>query len=246
MFRELQCKKRFEMVQKAWDEQRAEKDKKEAAEKRHEEIRIRVEAEKAMRQDEQERQERRDQAEKIQHWKDVILEQIAELKQRRKEEENVKREVADEQARQKAMDDMERKRRKIDERRRAQDLKEFLSRQHRLKLLTKTAQIQKDLDEDKRLLDEVTAFTAARDAHAIEERNEKNQRLTWLRDVIDRQKDEEMKRQKEMEMLFSEEAEKMWNKQEAVWKREEDARKALMDDVLAGLKEQIRVKVQGN
>merc|ERR1712029_563468 len=83
-------------------------------------IRIRVEAEKAMRQDEQERQERRDQAEKIQHWKDVILEQIAELKQRRKEEENVKREVADEQARQKAMDDMERKRRKIDERRRAQ------------------------------------------------------------------------------------------------------------------------------
>ena len=46
-------------------------------------------------------------------------------------------------------------------------------------------------------------------------------------------------------MLFSEEAEKMWNKQEAVWKREEEARKHLMDDVLAGLKEQIRVKVQG-
>ena len=48
-----------------------------------------------------------------------------------------------------------------------------------------------------------------------------------------------------MEMLFSEEAEKMWNKQETVWKREEDARKKLMDDVLAGLKEQIRAKLQG-
>ena len=84
------------------------------------------------------------------------------------------------------MDDMERKRRKIEEKRQAQNLREYLSRQHRLKLLAKTQQIQKDLEEDKRLLDEVTAFTTVRDAHAIEERNEKNQRLTWLRDVIDR------------------------------------------------------------
>ena len=48
-----------------------------------------------------------------------------------------------------------------------------------------------------------------------------------------------------MEMLFSEEAEKMWNKQEAIWNREEDARKKLMDDVLDGLKEQTRSKLQG-
>ena len=45
-----------------------------------------------------------------------------------------------------------------------------------------------------------------------------------------------------MEMLFSEEAEKMWNKQEAIWNREEDARKKLMDDVLDGLKEQKNIK----
>ena len=48
-----------------------------------------------------------------------------------------------------------------------------------------------------------------------------------------------------MEMLFSEEAEKMWNKQEAIWNREEEARKKLMDDVLDGLKEQTRSKLQG-
>ena len=64
-YRELQCKKRFEMVQKAWDEQKAEKDQKEAAEKRHEEIRIRVEAEKALRQEEVERKEQRDREQKI-------------------------------------------------------------------------------------------------------------------------------------------------------------------------------------
>ena len=79
-----------------------------------------------------------------------------------------------------------------------------------------------------------------------EDRSEKNQRLGWLRQVIDSQKEEEVKRQKEMEMLFSEEAEKMWNKQEAIWNREEEARKKLMDDVLDGLKEQTRSKLQGN
>ena len=57
---------------------------------------------------------------------------------------------------------MERKRRKIEEKRRAQDLSEFLTRQHRLKLLTKAEQVQKDLEEDIRLLDEVNAFSAVR------------------------------------------------------------------------------------
>ena len=42
----------MEMIQEAWDEQKAKKDQKEAAEKRHEEIRICVEAEKTHRQEE--------------------------------------------------------------------------------------------------------------------------------------------------------------------------------------------------
>ena len=74
----------------------------------------------------------------------------------------IKRDIASETAKEKAMDDMERKRRKIEEKRRAQDLTEFLTRQHRLKLLTKAEQVQKDLEEDIRLLDEVNAFAAVR------------------------------------------------------------------------------------
>ena len=140
---------------------------------------------------------------------------------------------------------MDVKRQKIEEKRKAQDLREFLSRQHRLKLLAKTSQVQKDLDQDRKLLDEMTVFLETADASGIEERDEKNQRLNWLQNVIDLQKTEEIQRQKEMEMLFSEEAEKMWKKQEKVWKREEDARRHLMEDVLAGLKEQIRAKLQG-
>lgn len=242
---QLQCKKRFEMVQKAWDSQRAEKQQIEESEKRQEEIRIRVEAEKALRSENEEREAQRQRQRQIDEWKKVIMQQIEALKQRRAEEEAVKRQVGEEAARQKQLEEVDLKRRKIEEKRKMQDLREYLSRQHRLKLLAKTAQVQKELEEDKRLLEEVTSFSTVHDANGLQERNEKNQRLNWLRDVIDMQKAEEAKRQKEMEMLFSEEAEKMWKKQEQVWKREQEARQKLMDDVLAGLKEQIRVKLQG-
>ena len=244
-YRELQCKKRFEMVQKAWDVQKAEKQEMEDGQRRQEEIRLRVEAEKTLRQESEDREAQREKERQVAEWKKVIIQQIEELKQRRKEEEEIQRQVAEEQEREKKMAEVELKRRKVEDKRKIQDLREYLSRQHRLKLLAKTAQVQKELEEDKRLLDELTSFATAHDAQSIAERNEKNQRLTWLRDVIDMQKKEEARRQKEMEMLFTEEAEKMWLKQEAVWKREEDARKHLLDDVLAGLREQIRVKLQG-
>ena len=233
------------MVQKAWDDQRTEKQKIEDVEKRQEEIRIRVEAEKALRQENDEREAQKEREKKISDWKMVITQQIELLQKRRKDEQDIKRQVAKEQEQEKKMAEMELKRKKIEEKRKAQDLREYLSRQHRLKLLAKTSQVQKDLDEDRKLLKEVTSFLETADAKNREERDEKNQRLTWLQNVIDLQKVEEIKRQKEIETLFSEEAEKMWKKQENVWKREEDARHRLMDDVLAGLKEQIRVKLQG-
>ena len=244
-YRKVQCQKRYEMVQKAWDEQRIAKERAEEAEKRQEEIRIRVEAEKTLRKDTEERESQREKDRQLQAWKEVIVQQIEALKERRSEEEKAKRVLNEEQERAKKMDEVEMKRKKIEDKRKMQDLGEFLTRQHRLKLLAKTAQVQKDLEEDKRLLEELTAFNAVQTEGEIREREEKNQRLTWLKDVIDMQKKEEAKRQKEMEMLFSEEAEKMWRKQEAVWQKEKEARKHLMDDVLDGLKEQIRVKVQG-
>lgn len=243
-FRELQCKKRYEMVQKAWGEQKLEKEAKEEAEHRIEEIRLRVEAEKAFRQEEEAKDKERKREQQVAEWKQTILKQIEELRARRREEESIKREIGEEQERQKQMEDAEIKRQKIEEKRKVLDLREYLRRQHRLKLLAKTQMVQKELDEDKRLLEDLEAFSKTHEQESIRDREVKNQRLTWMKDVLLQQKLAEEKRQKEMEMLFSEEAEKMWNKQEAVWKREKEARKNLMDDVFAGLIEQIRVKLQ--
>ena len=81
------------MVQKAWDNQRTEKQRIEDAEKRQEEIRIRVEAEKALRQENDERETQIGRENRISDWKMVITQQIELLQQRRKDEQDIKRQV---------------------------------------------------------------------------------------------------------------------------------------------------------
>ena len=81
------------MVQKAWDNQRTEKQRIEDAEKRQEEIRIRVEAEKALRQENDERGAQIGREKRISDWKMVITQQIELLQQRRKDEQDIKRQV---------------------------------------------------------------------------------------------------------------------------------------------------------
>ena len=49
---------------------------------------------------------------------------------------------------------------------------------------------------------------------------------------------EERRRENEAETMYAEEAEKMWEKQEEVWRREAAARKRLMQEVVAGWKQQ--------
>ena len=82
------------MVQKAWDNQRTEKQRIEDAEKRQEEIRIRVEAEKALRQENDEREAQIGREKRISDWKMVITQQIELLQQRRKDEQDIKRQVS--------------------------------------------------------------------------------------------------------------------------------------------------------
>jgi hypothetical protein len=77
------------MVQKAWDNQRTEKQRKEDAEKRQEEIRIRVEAEKALRQENDDREAQIGRENRISDWKMVITQQIELLQQRRKDEQDI-------------------------------------------------------------------------------------------------------------------------------------------------------------
>ena len=62
--------------------------------------------------------------------------------------------------------------------------------------------------------------------------------------VLTKQKVEEEMRRKEMDLLFTEEARKMWDKQEALWEKEKEARKKLMQDVINTLGKQTSEKIR--
>ena len=63
--------------------------------------------------------------------------------------------------------------------------------------------------------------------------------------VLEDQKAEESRRGKLMEQLFSSEAEGFWAKQDKTWREEKAARNKLMDDVVAGWKEQVAERLKG-
>ncbi len=63
--------------------------------------------------------------------------------------------------------------------------------------------------------------------------------------VLVQQKEEEKRRMKELDLLFAEETEHFWERQDRIWKDERRARNKLMEDVIAGWKEQCEEKITG-
>lgn len=240
-FRELQFKTRQALVQKAWEKQVEELKEKRAVEEKENEAARRREELAREREAERRKEEDLRRGQQLERWKQSLAEQQKELVQRREEEVRLKHEIALENQRQKELFEAEATRKAAEERRIQQDLGEFLKRQHRLKLLAKARQVEEELEEDRKILEDVAAFRIRLEE---KEQEARAKQLDWLKDVLEQQKEEERKRRKEMDLLFTEEAKDMWQKQARIWEQEKEARKKLMDDVLKTLSEQTQEKLK--
>ena len=107
-----------------------------------------------------------------------------------------------------------------------------------MKLRQKAKVIQEELEEDRRRLQEMEELTKLQDGVLQEKRDKAMEEVIWMRGVVEEQAAEERRRENEAETMYAEEAEKMWEKQEEVWRREAAARKRLMQEVVAGWKQQ--------
>merc|ERR1712241_758722 len=105
-------------------------------------------------------------------------------------------------------------------------LRNFLKRQHRVKLLVKAREVEEELAEDLKILQELKSFTAKKgEEERLKVMEARAKQVEWLDGVLIQQKAEEAKRRQQMEQLFSEEAKKLWEKQEKTWEAEKEARK---------------------
>ena len=120
----------------------------------------------------------------VEQWKEVIEKQRAELKARESEEAKLKEEIALENKRQREVFEAEKLRKQFEDKRSKEQLGAFLKRQHRIKLLEKNKIIQEELEEDKRVLEEIRSLQAKEDAeNDVKEKQSRTEQLQWLKEV---------------------------------------------------------------
>jgi len=244
-FRELESKKHEVLVRKTLrqqidDKKNIEEERKEE-EKREEERKL---DEDRRNKEEWERKEEEKQVNII-NWKKSLETQIHELRQKEREAECLARERAEQEELQRQMEECEGKRKTLEKLRENRQIEIFQKRQHRLKLRKKAKIIQEEIEEDHKILEEMLAITSARETMEGEKRIKAAEELQWMSNVLTKQLEEEKKRENESEHLFAEEASQMFAKQEEVWKREEMARKRLMEDVVEGWRMKQTEMVEG-
>ncbi|XP_046575008.1 trichoplein keratin filament-binding protein-like isoform X2 [Haliotis rubra] len=175
--------------------------------------------------------------------KEVLKEQMMELKKREEETAMLKYEQDSLQRQQWELEQLEDTRRRTEDARKKQEFGRILLRQHKAQLMRRSRQIQQELEQDHKLLEALLEKEEA-DLILHTARKEKAKAdATWMKQVIEDQLRVEKAREAELDMLYQDEAARMWQKREADWEKEKQARERLMQEVLASRQEQISDKM---
>lgn len=135
------------------------------------------------------------------------------------------------------------KREAVEKQRRERDYRQALLRQHKAALRRHAQDVQKELEDDMRILATI-AEREDEEKEMISSRREKAKAdVQWMRDVLAEQMELEQDREVELEAMYQEEAARVWQKRETEWERERIAREKLMEEVFRVREEQLDDKV---
>uniref|UniRef100_F6SVU9 Trichoplein keratin filament-binding protein n=1 Tax=Monodelphis domestica TaxID=13616 RepID=F6SVU9_MONDO len=245
-FRQIESDLHKKHVIDTWETQLSERKQQETANKEEQrrfenqyEI-ARREALERMKQEEEKRHlEGRQQAE-------ALLQQMEELKLKEMEATKLKKEQENLLKQQWELGLLEEKRKNMEEYRKKAELGRFLRHQYNAQLNRRAQQIQEELEADKRILlallekeDEDQRRDSARRERAAAD-------AAWMKQVIEDQLEIEKARGAELQVLYREEAKQMWEKREAEWEKERQARDRLMKEVLTERQHQLKEKIELN
>nr|XP_014345958.1 PREDICTED: trichoplein keratin filament-binding protein isoform X2 [Latimeria chalumnae] len=233
-------------VVNSWGTQLTEKQQQEAAEQEEKrrfeneyETARREALERMKREEERKKQEEKERAQ-------ILRQQMEELSLREVEAKKLKKEQAILMKQQWELEELEEERKKLEERRKKSELGRFLSRQYKAQLKRRAEQIQEELNIDRQILEallekegEDQRLRSARREQAIAD-------VAWMKRVIEEQLQLEREREAEFDTIFREEAKRVWEKREAEWERERQARERLMQEVLTGRQVQIQERIEAN
>ncbi|XP_050408126.1 trichoplein keratin filament-binding protein [Patella vulgata] len=174
----------------------------------------------------------------------VLKDQIVELKQREAETEQLKKDQENLELEQWNLEKLEESRRLKEEHRKKQDFGRVLLRQHKTQLMRRSRVIQDELEQDRKLLEDLIEQEKEEELLKTSRHEKARADAQWMKQVIDDQIRVEKRREAELDMLYQEEAARVWQKREAEWEREKQARERLMGEVLAVRQDQILDKLE--
>ena len=164
--------------------------------------------------------------------KEILKQQMIELKQREAESEILNREEAELIQETYTVSQMNEQRKQMSQLNARQEYGNYLLRQHRAKLRHKAKEVQESLELDLRIL-HLIADTQEKQKHLDAERRFKaKQEANNMIHVLNEQLRLEKQREAELDSLFQDEAAREWDKRNAEWERERIARENLMKQVL--------------
>lgn len=175
--------------------------------------------------------------------KEILKQQMIELKQREAESDILNREEADLMQEQYDIVKLNEQREMINQANAKQEYGRALLRQHKVKLRQKAKEIQESLELDLRIL-QMIADTQDQQKHLeVEKRLKAKADAENMIQVLNQQLRLEKEREAELESMFQDEAAKEWDKRNIEWERERLARENLMKQVLNERNQQMNFKL---
>ncbi|XP_064620482.1 trichoplein keratin filament-binding protein-like [Lineus longissimus] len=173
----------------------------------------------------------------------VLKDQMNELKERDKESSALNKEEDRLLKERLELDRMEEERKKVDQARKRQEFGKVLLRQHTAQLRRKSKKIQEELEDDLKLLAALAKKEEEQKVILTSRREKAHADAKWMKRVVEDQLKLEKAREAELDMLFQEEAARLWEKREAEWDKERQARERLMHEVFEGRQEQLDLQM---
>ncbi|GLV36833.1 uncharacterized protein CBL_02332 [Carabus blaptoides fortunei] len=138
-------------------------------------------------------------------------------------------------------------RRNADIKRRKQfELSLFNMNQSKMKLRKKALDVEEQLKHERKIIEDIIASQAAEEIENEDKRSASKKAIVSFLNYVKEQQQLEEQRERYIAFIFDSEAKNMWEKQERLWREEQEARDRLIADVLVGIKEQIQEKINKN
>lgn len=178
--------------------------------------------------------------------KDIVQEQMFELKEREHEAKQLKREQEQLLREQWELENLEEERKQREVQRKQREVGKMLLRQHKTQMMAKSRRILEELEQDRQILEAMAEQEKEDEKVQTARKETARANAAWMKQVIEDQIKLEKAREAELDMLYQEEAARMWHKRESEWEKERAARARLMHEVMDDRQRQLEDRMEQN